>query len=675
MDLVADLTLVLLCALAGGYLAQRLGQPLMVGYILVGVLVGPFTGGLTLVNVQDIEQFAELGVALLLFSLGLELSFHELVPVRMVALGGATLQIALTILLGYGLGTGLGMPWQAAIWFGALISLSSTMVALKTIQVQGRLGTLSSRVMLGILTVQDLAVVPLMIILPELSKPEGTFFPVLTAAMRAVVLLGLIAFVSTRLVPPLLAFVARWNSRELFFLAITTVALGVGYLTWWLGLSLALGAFIAGLVISDSDYAHQALSDVVPLRDLFGMLFFVSVGLLLDPAVAWQQARTLAIVVVALLIGKSLILGAVVRAFGYRNVIPLATGLTLFQVGEFAFVLARFGRSMGAITNELYSLVLNTAIVTMVLTPAVSGLTPRLYARFWRQRTSEPLAMSNIPQAGLSDHVIVIGAGRVGSSVAHALSHLRLPFLLIEIDDHRVQRARQAGFPIIYGDGSQRVVLEAAAVGRARAMLITAPDFADARAIIRATQQLRLDLPIIARAEGTHVVESLYELGVQEVTSPEFEAAIEMTRQALVHLNVPAHEVLQVSSAIRRERYRHATADANGGLALMSQIGEVARQLDFAWLGLPAGSGLVGRTLGELRIRETVGASVVGVIQEGRLIANPDGLFRMHAGDLVAVLGTREQIVRFEERARQGSTGSTDSTGSTGSIDSIGSNR
>jgi CPA2 family monovalent cation:H+ antiporter-2 len=653
MDLVADLTLVLLCALAGGFLAQRFGQPLMVGYILAGVLVGPFTGGLTLVHLHNIEQFAELGVALLLFSIGLELSFRELASVRAVALGGATVQILLTIGLGFWLARALGMGWQPAVWFGALVSLSSTMVALKTIQAQGRLGTLSSRVMLGILTVQDLAVVPLMIVLPELSRPEAGFAPLFTAGLRAAVLLGLIVFVSTRLVPRLLSFVARWNSRELFLLATTTVALGVGYITWWVGLSLALGAFLAGLVISDSEYAHQALSDVVPLRDLFGMLFFVSVGLLLDPMLAWHQAGALAIVVSAILVGKPLILGGVVRAFGYRNVIPLATGLTLFQVGEFAFVLARVGRSTGAITNDLYSLVLNTAIVTMVLTPAVSGLTPRLYRRFGRQRASDTPEMLNIPRAGLSDHVIVAGAGRVGSSIAHALAHLQLPFLLVEADDRRVQQARLAGFPIIYGDASQRVVLEAAAIARARALLVTVSTFADVRAIVRTVQQLRPDLPIVARAEGSEVVSALYELGIQEVTSPEFEAAIEMTRQALIHFNIPAHEVLQVASAIRRERYRLTTDEGGGsGLELMSQIGEVARQLDFTWLGLPADSALNGRTLGALRVREAIGASVVGVIHGGVLIANPDGSFRLEAGDLIAVLGTREQISRFEDAAR-----------------------
>src|SRR5687767_4032780 len=245
MALVADLSLILLAALAGGFLAQRLGQPLMVGYVLAGVLVGPFTGGLTVVNVHDIEQLAELGVALLLFSLGLELSFRELKPVRAVALGGATIQIIVTIALGLGLGLALGWGWRPALWFGALISLSSTMVALKTIQAQGRRGTLSSRVMFGILVVQDLAVVPLMIVLPELSDPAGSFAKVGTAALRATLLLGVIVLFSTRVVPRMMSVVARWNSRELFFLSTTTLAIGIGYVAWMFGLSMALGAFVA----------------------------------------------------------------------------------------------------------------------------------------------------------------------------------------------------------------------------------------------------------------------------------------------------------------------------------------------------------------------------------------------------------------------------------------------
>jgi CPA2 family monovalent cation:H+ antiporter-2 len=384
MELVADLTLVLAAALVGGLIAHRLGQPLIVGYIMAGVVVGPFTGGLTVRHVEDIEQLAELGVALLLFSLGLEVSFRELAPVRTVALAGGAIQVVLTIALGGALGAALGWTWRPALWFGSLVALSSTMVALKTLQAQGRLGTLSSRVMLGLLVVQDLAVVPLMIVLPELSQPAGGLSRVAWASGRAFALLAVTAVVATRVIPRMLKIVVHWRSQELFLLTITMVALGVGYAAWSFGLSLALGAFIAGLVINESEYAHRALSDVAPLRDLFGMLFFVSVGMLLDPAIVMRHAGRLALVLAVVTIGKGVLFMLIVWAFGYGGVVPLATGLTLFQVGEFAFVLARAGLASGAISDDLYALVLDTAVATMALTPVVSSLTPLLYAKSMR---------------------------------------------------------------------------------------------------------------------------------------------------------------------------------------------------------------------------------------------------------------------------------------------------
>jgi CPA2 family monovalent cation:H+ antiporter-2 len=645
MDLVADLALVLLAALGGGFLAQRIGQPLIVGYILAGVIVGPFSGGPTVGNVHDIERLAELGVVLLLFSLGLEVSFSELAPVRRVALAGGVIQILVTIALGLALGLGLGWDWRPALWFGSIISLSSTMVALKTVQAQGRLGTLSSRVMLGILVVQDLAVVPLMIVLPELSDPTGGLAKVGVAAVRAAVLLGAIVVFSTRVVPRVMAVVARWNSRELFFLSTITLAVGVGFVAWRFGLSMAIGAFIAGLVVSESEYAHQALSDVAPLRDLFGMLFFVSVGMLLDPAMLWAQLGVLLLAVAVILAGKGLILAGIVRAFGYYNVIPLAVGLTLFQVGEFAFVLARAGLSSGALSNEIYNLAMNAAIVTMVLTPVVSGLVPTLYERLWPKRDRETFEANNLPAEGLHEPVVICGAGRVGRSVADALFPLGLPIVIVESNDRRVQQARKAGLPVIFGDASQPLVLEAAGLARARAILITASAFSDVRAVVAAARVVRPDIPIIARADGVDAVRALYGLGIQEVTSPEFEAAIEMTRQALMHFNVPAHDVLSMASAIRHERYAQPGESPR---ALMSQIGEIARQLDFTWVGVPNGSPLDGQTLASLRLRTTSGVSVVGIIRDGRLIANPDGDSRLERGDLVAVLGTREQIARFE---------------------------
>jgi CPA2 family monovalent cation:H+ antiporter-2 len=387
---------------------------------------------------------------------------------------------------------------------------------------------------------------------------------------------------------------------------------------------------------------------VVPLRDLFGMLFFVSVGMLLDPMEVWRQLGAVAFVIAAVAIGKAAILAAVVRAFGYWNVVPLAVALTLFQVGEFAFVLARVGLSMGALADDVYRLALNVAIVTMVLTPIVSSLVPIVYARFWPRRAKEVYEAINVPSDGLSDHVIITGFGRVGRSVAEALSRTGLPFVLIESDDRRVQQSRKAGFPVIYGDASQAVVLGAAGVTRARALLVTVPAFADVRSIVETGRRLQPALPIIARADSGDAVRALYALGIQEVTSPEFEAAIEMTRQALLHFNVPAHDILHVASAVRHEQYGNADATRERGIGGMSSIGEIARQLDLAWLRVPDDSPFEGRTLRDLDVRSSTGASIVGIIRGGSLLANPDGGARLEASDLVAVLGTRDQIARFE---------------------------
>ena len=555
MELVADLTLVLAAALVGGFVAHRIGQPLIVGYILAGVMIGPFTGGLTIRHVEGIEQLAELGVAMLLFSLGLEVSFRELAPVRRVALAGGTLQILITIAFGTALAEFLGWTWQPALWFGALIALSSTMVALKTLQAQGRVGTLSGRVMLGMLVVQDLAVVPLMIVLPELSSPSGGALTVMIAMGRAFLLLALTVIVATRVVPRLMAAVARWNSRELFLLATTAVALGVGYAAYSFGLSLALGAFIAGLVINESEYAHQALSDVIPLRDIFGMLFFVSVGMLLDPAVAWHHLGALGVVIAAVIMGKAAIFAAIVRVFGYRRVVPLAAGLTLFQVGEFAFVLARVGLSRGAIGDDLYAVVLNTTVATMALTPIVSSATPWIYERMRRRKPDDAVEVMNVPQTGLDNHVVIAGGGRVGRSIADTLSALNLPSVVIELDDRRVQQARRDGLAVIYGDASSAVVLEAAHVSRACSLLVTVPTYTDVRAIVQTARRIRPELSIIARADGPDAVRALYAMGIDDVTSPEFEAAIEMTREALVRLDMPNEDIQRVTTTMRRTSY------------------------------------------------------------------------------------------------------------------------
>lgn len=641
MGIAADIIVLILVAFGCGLILQRLGQPLILGYIAAGVLLGPYTGITpTLANIDDIERLAEVGVALLLFALGLEFSLKDLKPVRFIALIGTPIQMILTMALGYAIGYAIGLDWLHALWLGALISLSSTMVILKTLMSHGWLGTLSSKVMIGMLIVQDLAVIPLMIILPQLSDPSSGL-PVLGAATlkAAVFILGMV-LVGTKLLPALLTHISRVGSRELFLLAITAIGLGVGLITHEVGLSFAFGAFVAGMVLSESDFGHQALSDIIPLRDLFGLLFFASVGMLLDlNFLANNLVQVLGLVAVVG-IGKGIIFAAVAKLFRYGNVIPLAVGLGLFQVGEFSFVLARVGVASGSIDNDLYSLVLTAAIFTMAITPIVSAQTPRLYKLKKRWFKREPLETLNIPEQGLRDHVVIAGGGRVGSQISQVLDHINQPAVIIELDHRRVEQAKDAGLPVVYGDASQEIVLDAAEIRQARLLILTTPDVLVARSIATLARQLSPDIAIVARTSDPSFLPVFRDMGITEVVLPELEASIEMTRESLVHLGVSASIIQKQTEQLRQDFFAPYFDRPESDFQTLTDLRRAHRQFDLDWLTVAADSPLVGRSIGEAEVRKTTGTSIVGVIREGQLAVNPDPAFRFRADDRVAFIGT-----------------------------------
>lgn len=651
IGIAADIAIVLIAALMGGLLAQRLKQPLILGYILAGVVVGPHTGGVTVTDIHTIERLAEIGVALLLFALGLEFSLKDLKPVRYIALIGTPIQILLTMAYGFGIGHWLGRDGISAIWLGALISLSSTMVALKTLENQGWLGTLSSRVMIGMLIAQDLAIVPMMIILPQLSDPKAGL-PVLgMAALKAALFLALMTVLGTKLIPRLMRHIVRWNSRELFLLANVALGLGIGYGTYLFGLSFAFGAFVAGLVLSESDYSHQALADILPLRDMFGLLFFASVGMLLDPAFLLANLGTVLILVLAVILGKGLIFGILSRIFGYGNVVPLAAALGLAQVGEFSFVLAQTGISTNSISPELYSLILTVAIVTMMLTPFLSGLTVPIYG-FWRRSfKNPPLQTRNLPQAGLNDHIVIAGSGRIGQYVAGVLQRLKIPVVLIEIDHNRVDQAQKAGFPVIYGDAGQDIILEAAGISKAKMLLITSPVAIVSHSIVEQTRRLNPGLFIVARADEIEQIKTLHDLGVYEVVQPEFEAGLEFARQALLQLDIPVERIQQFTDEVRRELYR-PIYDTHANYKTIAQLESATRLFQLSWISLSQKDPLIGKTIRELEIRTRTGATVVGIMRKGTLYGNPEPDFRFEEEDLVGIIGKHQHLSFFHELAK-----------------------
>jgi monovalent cation:H+ antiporter-2, CPA2 family len=660
MGIAGDIVLILVAALLGGIVARRLGLPLILGYIGAGVLVGPNTFGPSVGELHEIELLAEIGVALLLFTIGLHFSLRELAPVQRIALIGTPIQMVLTIAFGYALGRLLlGLGWVESVWLGALISLSSTAVVLKTLGEQGVLGTLSARVMVGMLIVQDLAIVPLLTVLPVL-KNVGEGLPDLgLALLKATAFLATMLFMGSRVLPLILARLAAWGSRELFLVSVVTIGLGVGYATYLFGLSFAFGAFVAGMVLSESDYSHQALAEVEPLRDVFAMIFFVSVGLLIDPAFLWKSAGTIALVVVLVIVVKGLIFGGLSRAFGYGNIAPFAVGLGLFQVGEFSFLLAREGISMDAISQSTYSLVLATAAVTMALTPLATRLAPVLYGRYRRRFPREPLRTFNLPE-GLRGHAVVAGYGRVGSFVARLLNRLEKPFVVVEANPERADKAREAGFPTVYGDAAATPVLEAAKVGEARVVVVTIPDAIAARIAVDRVKTLAPEAYVLVRAESVEQLEDLGRLGVYEAVQPELEAGLELARQALARFGVGAEEAHSFADEVRLELYAPITVEGHAAEEsdrFLARLRQASRTIEVEWVRLPERSSnedaILGHTIGDLRVRSETGVSVLAVMRGELVIPNPGPGLQLEPGDVVGVLGTSEQRTTFREMMRE----------------------
>jgi CPA2 family monovalent cation:H+ antiporter-2 len=558
LGIAADFVLILVAGLIGGILARAARLPLLVGYVLAGIFVGPYTGGPTVAHIHDIELLAEIGVALLLFSLGLEISFRDLQPVLRIALIGGPVQILLVSIVGaLAAFYGLHLPRTEAIWFGAMISVSSTMVVVKILSAGGVTSTLASRVMIGLLVIQDLAVIPMLIVLPRLSNLEGAGSNLTRSILLAAGALLSVFFLGTWLLPRLLKAVVSWGSRELFLVTVVAIGVGIGYAAYSTGLSFPLGAFIAGIILSNSDFSHQALSDVVPLRDIFGLLFFVSVGMLFDPAFAARHAAQILIVVIGIIAGKAAIIGALTRLFGYYNMAPWLVGLGLSQIGEFSFVLARTGYSIGSLSKTTYDLVLTCTVFTMAFAPKISSAALPL-GRWWlrSRKTVSPARPVDVLDPVPRNHVIVAGHGRMGQAVSRALFEVGIPLVIVELEHGLMAEAAAREYRAIWGDITRDEILHAAHIEHARIMLLTMPDQSTIHMAIRRAKSLNPALTLIARAAREEKVKELREAGADVAIQPEFEGGVEMVRQALVRCNCDEGASFRILERLRNDLYR-----------------------------------------------------------------------------------------------------------------------
>lgn len=510
LGVILDLGVALAVACAGGLLAVRLRQSPLVGYLLAGVVIGPFTPGFV-GNTERIGALAEIGIIFLLFALGMEFSVEELGRVGRIAVLGTCLQLLLTGALAAGLGLLLGWAPAQSLYLAAIVALSSTVVILKTLLARGEADSAHGRALLGMLIVQDLAAVAFIVLLPALTSEPGSLSVTLATAAAKALLFIAGTLLLGRIVPRFLDRVARFGVEELFILVTATLALGAALAATALGLSVALGAFLAGLIVGRSDVEHHALAQVIPFRDLFISLFFVSVGMLIDPRYVADHPALMLGVALGIVVLKGAVATGVasLRAFHVFRKSALFVGLGLAQVGEFSYVLARQGVDQHVLTADQYNLVLATSVLTLVATPALFVSVPFLDTMLGGlplvRKLFRPGVRPPAPEAADTtwrSHVIVVGGGRVGSRVAKALAGCGARVVVIDHDLQAVEALRRDGVATIYGDASYRAVLAAAHPERARAMVVALPDLAGARVVMQGAQAANPSLMVLARAES-----------------------------------------------------------------------------------------------------------------------------------------------------------------------------
>ena len=652
LPLLVNITLGLVAAFFGGALARRIGLPTIVGYLLAGIVIGPFTPGLV-GDVETIQQLAELGVIFLMFGVGLHFSFKDLFRVRDIAIPGALLQTLLATLAGAAIAHFLwGWSIPASVVLGLSISVASTVVLTRGLMDHNLLNTPHGQAAVGWLVMEDILSVIILVLMPALATASnGTFnwASLLITLLKAAAFGLIMFFAGARLVPWTLDRIAHTRSRELFILAILAITLGVAVGAAELfGVSLALGAFVAGAIVSQSKLSHQVGADILPFREAFAVLFFVSVGMLVNPLFLWKNLGPILVLTLLVVVGKALItllLGLVIPRQA-RTFLVVAVGLS--QIGEFSFILGQGGLSLGLLNNEQYSLILAAALISITVNPLMYSLLPKLEAWLPRlpwlwNRLDKHHHLPPVETSSLEHHVVIIGYGRIGSHLVDVLKSLEIPQLVIEMDPDRIEELNARRIACLYGDAGNSEVITHAGLEKARELVITVPEEATAALIVIAARDINPALPVVVRVASVEGVDHLAKLGANHIVHPELEGGLEMVLHALVQLGYPLRKVYEYVETVRRDRYNTEVTSQDEMRSLRGLM-RVFDNTEIFWMDLHDGSPLIGRSLAEADIRARTGASVVAILREEKMIANPKSHTVFSAGDRIGVIGEPEQI-------------------------------
>ncbi len=663
IPLLSDIVIILGLAIGGLFLCHQLRVPAIVGFLLTGIFVGPYGFGLVK-GVHEVEILAEIGIVLLLFTIGIEFSFERLLQIRKSVLLGGSLQVLFTFSAVFFITRWLGQTVAGSIFMGFLVALSSTAIVLKLIQERAEVDTPHGRVTLGILIFQDIIIVPMILITPLLAGATGDIVNTLLILIGKGTGIVLLVLASAKwIVPQILYQITKTRNQEIFLLSIVVIGLGIAWLTAIAGLSLALGAFLAGLIISESEYSHQALGNILPFRDIFTSFFFVSIGMLLDVGFVFQQPEVIALTALGILALKSVIAFFITILLGLPFRTAVLVGLALCQVGEFSFILSRTGVEYGLLADNTYQMFLAFSILSMAATPFIIALAPRVADIIMRLPLPDRLVSGFRPVAETKhepkkDHLVIIGFGVNGRNVARAARLSNIPYVVIEMNPETVRREQAQGEPIYYGDSTQEVVLRHANIKDARVVVIAINDPASTRRITEIIRRLNPKIHLIVRSRYLQEMGPLYELGANEVIPEEFETSVEIFTRVLARYLIPRDEIEALAAEIRSDGYemfRSLSRDSPSFSDLTLQLPD----FEISTLRVAEKSPLVGKSLGEIDLRKNYGVTVLAIRRNSQIFPNPDVSMPLCANDVFFIIGTPERIVRVAILCRNPDEGDT----------------
>ncbi|ADR18370.1 cation:proton antiporter [Calditerrivibrio nitroreducens] len=622
------------------YFLTKLKIHPIIGFIITGAFIGP-NGFKIVSDSTTVETISEIGVILLLFTLGLEFSIEKLMRLKKYVFVGGLYQVTGTFILFCLLGYFFFNSLKVSVILGILTALSSTAIVLKLISEKGLVDSPLGKMGIGILLFQDIMVVPIMIIVPLFASKEIVFVDILLKVFKSFFIGGVVFFVSKYATNFILSKVVKLRVREIFILSIIVISLGMAYLTGSLGISMSMGAFLAGVVLADSIYTHQIIADIQPFKDSFLAVFFISIGLLTDPLFIIKNFQSILIFVASLIIIKGLIIFFVSNGILKSPKVSFRLAISLFQVGEFSFVVAALSYSLKIIDEHFYQLFLAGSVFSMILTPFGFKYGYKLYDIIFRK--TKDVNIKEYDTDDLKDHVVIIGYGLNGRNLSHVLKETDIRYIICEMNINTVREMAKKGEPIIFGDATKEEILHVLGVEKARVVVIAISDPEATKRIVKLTKNIREDICVLVRTRYVAEVEMFRRLGADEIIPEEFETSIEIFSRVLMRYNVPVNIIHLLVNKIRENNYESLRTIDIQPKKIYSKGSEDILINVVTYKILPE-SELVSKSLKDIDLRKNTGASVIAIKRGETVIQSPTAEEKLQSGDIIYITGTKEVV-------------------------------